>query len=440
VISLRRGATTPTLRGRVSLLTAVVLAAWLIVLAAGFDFVLISRSSGQIDDALRVRAQSASATVVVDAGRVTAVRDSATDSELDSSIWVYAGHTAIERPNESRHLDVAADAFARSGQGYAERLRHRFYVLPIRAGGRRIGSVVAAIDLGGYDRTRDTAIVGTAVVTVLLLAGAYPALRFGTGRALRPVDRMTRQAADWSVNSPQQRFGPGQEYAELSSLAGSLDELLDRLAAVLRHERHLSAELSHELRTPLSRVAGEIDLMLRSAREDQLPALNSMREGCRAMDSIMETLLAAARRELAGHVGRSELGPVFERLAADHDTPRVTTEPTSLSVGVDPALVDRMLGPVLENARRYAATGVHLAARRDGTCIAIDISNDGATLPPDIAERVFEPGFRAERADGHPGAGLGLALARRLARSADGDLTLDLSASATTFCLVLPAG
>lgn len=423
-----------------SLLTLGVLAAWLVVLAAGFDFVLVSRLSGQIDGTLRIRAQSASATVVVAHGQVSAVRESATDSVLDSSIWIYAGRTALQRPEESTHLSATADSLSASGDGYVERSRHRFYVLPVRVHGKRVGSVVSAIDLASFERTRDTAILGTAVVAVLLLAGAYPMLRFATGRALRPVDGMTRQAADWSINAPNQRFGGGQRYAELATLAVSLDGLLDRLAAVLRHERHLSAELSHELRTPLARISGEIDLLMESASAAQQPALQAVRSGCTAMDSIIDSLLAAARSELGGHVGRSDLGPVLATLAADTDRPRVAAAATTLSVGVDPDLVLRILAPVISNARRYAATEIHLAARRESSQVVIDVRNDGARIPPELAEQVFEPGFRADRDDGHGGAGLGLPLARRLARSADGDLSLDTSAEDTTFRVVLPAG
>jgi signal transduction histidine kinase len=61
-------------------------------------------------------------------------------------------------------------------------------------------------------------------------------------------------------------------------------------------------------------------------------------------------------------------------------------------------------------------------------------------LPPELGELVFEPGFTAAAGDGHRGAGLGLALARRLARAADGDLVVDADAATTTFVLTLPAG
>jgi signal transduction histidine kinase len=70
---------------------------------------------------------------------------------------------------------------------------------------------------------------------------------------------MSAQASRWSERGAAERFGPASRPAELASLAASLDELLDRLAAVLRHEQQQSAELSHELRTPLARITAETD-------------------------------------------------------------------------------------------------------------------------------------------------------------------------------------
>lgn len=430
-----------TLRGRVSLLGFAVIAGWLIVLATAFDLVLVSRLNQQVTEVLQVRAQAASATVAIQDGRVVGVRESATDSELDSSVWVYAADHALTRPNLRPRLQQMADELATSERpAYAEAGGDRFYVLPVRLGDKRVGSVVVAVDLDPYERTRNTAILGTIVVGVLLLAGAYPVLRIATARALRPVGDMTRQAAEWSVHSPAERFGADQHYAELSSLAGTLDELLDRLAAVLRHERHFSAELSHELRTPLARVAAQVELMLDTARPDQRDELLAIQESCAAMDRIIDTLLAAARSELTRTVGRCDLGPVLAGFASGFGAaPDVVAAPTSLVVGVDADVVTRILTPIVDNARRYASSAIRLSARRAGTEVAVDVANDGPPVSADLAESIFEPGFR-DPADGHDGAGLGLALARRLARSADGDLTLDPAASVTTFRLVLPAG
>ena len=81
-----------------------------------------------------------------------------------------------------------------------------------------------------------------------------------------------------------------------------------------------------------------------------------------------------------------------------------------------------------------------LGARQADGRVVITVANDGPPVTPDVAESIFAAGFRADDADRHDGVGLGLALARRLARAADGDVELDRSAEWTTFRLILPAG
>jgi signal transduction histidine kinase len=430
-----------TLSGRVSLLALSVIAGWLVLLAAGFDFVVSYRVQQQLDDAVRIRAQAASATVRVEHGVILGVRESATDSELDSTIWVYSGRKAIQRAEAPVEAQRVADGVAASGGAFGDGADRRFYVLPIESGGHRAGSVVAAIGTEPYDETQQTAVVGSVVVAILLLCGAYPVLRLAASRALRPVARMTRQAADWSVTAPTQRFGSDQQYIEVSSLARTLDELLDRLSAVLRHERQLSAELSHELRTPLARVLAEAELMMASADASQRASLQSIQTDCRSMNDIIDTLLAAARTELVRTVGHADLDPVLKSLAAQSRSPAVVAADTDLSVGIDPDLVTRILAPIVDNGRRFARTQVRLVARRAEADVAIHVTNDGPPVPAELAETIFEPGFSASpNNEEHSGAGLGLALARRLARAADGDLFLDIGSSATTFVLTLPAG
>jgi signal transduction histidine kinase len=426
----------------VSGLALAVIAGWLVLLAVGFDAVLSSRVDQQLDDALLVRAQAASSTVVIADGRITGVRESATDGKLDSSIWVYRGATAIAGPNAGAVARRTADRLARSGATEAETQERRFFALPVRSGNRRIGTVVAALDTDPYEETKHIALVGSGVVAALLLVVAYPVLRLATSRALRPVEEMTRRAADWSLNAPGQRFGSDQRYAELQSLAGSLDQLLARVAGVLRHERQLSAELSHELRTPLTRLVGEIDLMLDNAPPTLRTGLEAMRASCTAMDGIIDTLLTTARTELVPTVGHTRVEPVLRTFAATAVgvSPAVRVEPTELSVGVDEQVIARTLSPVIDNACRYAASEVSLSAARSGSAITISVSNDGPPLAPDLADRVFEPGYSHDDRRRHNGAGLGLSLARRLARAADGDVTLVTDAGPTTFLVTLPAG
>ena len=251
-----------TLRGRVSLLGLAVIAAWVVVLTAGFDLAMHARLNGERDTVLRNRAATVAATVFVSSTGVVTVHDRSGDEALDSGIWVYSA--------KARHRTPGRRPGAPGGRGFAGRTRQDFrlerqislvFAQPLMVRHRQVGTVVASSSDTPYQRALIESIEGSAVVAVLLLAGAYPVLRFAAGRALQPVDAMTRQAGHWSAHGLNERFGPDQKFREVQSLAHTLDAVLDRLAAVVRHERRLPAELSHELRTPLSRIVAEVDLL-----------------------------------------------------------------------------------------------------------------------------------------------------------------------------------
>ncbi|HEU5265106.1 MAG TPA: ATP-binding protein, partial [Jatrophihabitans sp.] len=174
---------------------------------------------------------------------------------------------------------------------------------------------------------------------------------------------------------------------------------------------------------------------------DQRAALREIRRSCSALDAMIDTLLAAARTDLARTVARADLDAVLAQFAtATAAPPVVTAKRTGLGVGVDADVVARILTPIVDNAVRFAGSRVCLDAHRVGSSVIVTVANDGPVLAPELAGRVFEPGFRAGPADRHDGVGLGLALALRLARAADGDLDVDTTAPMTTFRLVLPAG
>ncbi|MFC4050014.1 sensor histidine kinase [Actinomadura syzygii] len=429
------------MRGRLALLALVTTAAWVLLLTLLFNVLLSGRLRADADDLLRTRAEAAASTVQVLPGGTLRIAEPADDSALDTDIWIYQGARAVERPNTRRSLQRQADALAGRGSGFATAAGVRWYALPLPGpGGRRAGTVVTAVGLSSYHRTLTSALAGSIVLAVLLLLGVYAVTRAVVGRALRPVAEMTRQAADWSGHDLGRRFGVGRRPAELSSLAARLDELLDRLAVVLRHEQQWSAELSHELRAPLSRIVAEADWLYRRPRpaEGRRAALDVIRSAADEMQQICETLLAEARNRSTRLPGRCHLAEFAADLSARWPSAaprlRVETGDGELTVGAPPEIVQRTLAPLLDNARRYAATTVVV---RFEPGVSIVVSDDGAGISEAARDHVFEPGYRAEPGDGHRGAGLGLALARRLARSAGGDLVLD---GHSTFVLRLPPG
>jgi signal transduction histidine kinase len=106
----------------------------------------------------------------------------------------------------------------------------------------------------------------------------------------------------------------------------------------------------------------------------------------------------------------------------------------------EPALVERILAPLVENAARHARTRATVNVSRHGAWVEVAVEDDGPGVAPAEATAIFEPGVRGSAADGHDGAGLGLSLARRLARSAGGDVEADADAPGGRFVVRLPIG
>ncbi|WP_262412462.1 sensor histidine kinase [Actinacidiphila acidipaludis] len=265
---------------------------------------------------------------------------------------------------------------------------------------------------------------------------------------------MSAQAAEWSELAISQRFGTRERPEELARLAANLDGLLDRLAAVIRHEQQLTAELSHELRTPLARITAEAEWLgaRPRSRDDQAASCEAIAVSAAAMAQICETLLtdarAASERGGSPVPGRCDVTGVARAVAlrtADATpaaVPVVVAGP-AVAAGVPAAVVERMLVPLLDNACRYAAREVRVECVSRPGGAEITVADDGPGVPPGIGAAVFEAGRRADPSDGHDGAGLGLALARRLARNAGGDIVLAEARGGpggARFVVSLPAG
>lgn len=425
----------PTLQSRLSAFGASVVAAWLLVLTAGFGAVLHVVLHQQADATVQARAEAVASTVVRAPDGMVGVVETDADTALDAGVWVYDGTRAVERSSGSPALQAATALRAASPGSYGTAESTRLYSMKVEGDGMRTGTVVAATSLNAVERATTVAIGGTSLLAALTIVAAYIVLRLATARALRPVHAMSSQAATWSEHARPDRFGQHQRYRELNVLAHNFDALLDRLAAVLRHERQLAGELSHELRTPLSRIMGEADLLVRTNDREGAHAIRAAAE---SMTEILETLLTTARMENTRLPGSCSLSAVLGHM--DQPPHAVVVHGDADILGVDASVTGRILAPILDNAHRYARTRIAVDARRVENEVMIDVSSDGPAIPGRLYDRVFDPGFRADELDGHDGAGLGLPLARRLARAADGDVRVIQADLGTTVRVVLPPG
>lgn len=424
-------------------------------LTAGSNLLLRSNLDSDADRVLRTASESALEVVEVGADGRIRLLEPPTSQDTESRIWVYADGRELERPIEPPAVQRLANSLAGESDAFAEDANTdtRLYARAVTDdAGRQVGTVVAALSLDPYERAASKALVESLLFAAVIFVGAVLAGRLLVARALRPVARMTASATDWSEHDLDHRFAVGEPYDELTELAAAFDSMLERLASSLRHEQRLSAEISHELRTPLAAIVAEAELALNGEpRTVELRgALERIDARARQLSRILEALLAAARAEIgSGRVGsiaedavsrcladlgKSASGRGLELRAAGDE---------AHGVDVDGELLERMISPLLDNASRYASSVIEVTVDGNDESVVISIHDDGPGIASEEVDRVFEAGFQgtaAGRGDPGDGAGLGLALVRRLARAAGGEVRVvgnDVAGAA--FELHLPA-
>jgi signal transduction histidine kinase len=422
----------------------------LVLIVVGFNIVLDRRLADDAQSIVHSRVQAGLAVTAFQRGHVV-VHETPHDSPLDERIWIFEGTRAIERARAPAEVQGAVDKLAGVNSVTAREVgSQRILAHPLTdAGGRRVGAVVATVSLVPYKHSQRIALVSSIVLGIVILICFAALARTLIGRALRPVAQMTAQAADWSEHDLDRRFALGAPRDEFTGLAATLDGLLGRLSASLRHEKRFSAEVAHELRTPLAKLRTETELALARNRssEEMRESLEAVLRHTDRMTGVVDTLMSAAEREadpLSGTVDASEAAVAAVAACADDAaergiavTPERAREP--IEVNADRDLTVSLLVPLLSNAIRYGSSRVFLRVAREGESVAFRVTDDGPGLAADEVESVFEPGVRGSAANGSSGAGLGLALARRLARAAGGEVVAEASSVGGRFTVRLPA-
>ena len=282
-------------------------------------------------------------------------------------------------------------------------------------------------------------------VTLVLASGL---LVLVTRRALRPLDHMTGLARRIAGGDRGRRLGSGRPDTELGRTAQAFDDMLDELESAETRMRGLLRDVSHELRTPLAGLQATAETLLRSepdvdGREQAYVEL--VRETRRAA-RLVDDLLTMARLDAGMPLAREDVDLAvvvrqeIERLhRVAPDVPVSVEAPTAIVHG-DPIRLGQILANLLNNARNAGSRIRVDLVRRDGTW-QLDVRDDGPGVPAPDAERIFEPLVRLDqsRARNSGGVGLGLPIARALARAHGGDLSLVPGEGGALFRLVLPA-
>jgi signal transduction histidine kinase len=273
-------------------------------------------------------------------------------------------------------------------------------------------------------------IAGPAGVALASLAGWLLA-----GAALRPVERMRRRAAELSHADTRARLPVPRTGDELTRLATTLNDLLDRLHGALEREHRFVDDASHELRTPLAILKAELDLSMarpRTPAELQATVTSAARETDHLV-RLAEDMLVLARVRAGSLPLRAETVhlPDLLRDAVAPMRPRAEELGTSVdvdtadsTVDVDPVRIRQAVQNLVDNALRHGSGPVAVAARTSAEGLRITVTDQGPGVPSDLLGTAFEPFTRGPvRSHGRPagsadsdgtyrGAGLGLAIVR----------------------------
>ncbi len=416
------------LRGRLVATTVAAALVAVTVLVVGLQVLMARQSRAESVGELENRSDAAAATVRFGGGRPRVLETSA--DSLDRGIWIYgADGTLIDGGRIPRTLARTVAALRSSTSERTVDVDdggYRVLARPVVRHGqtRPAAVVVAALDLKPYEAAERRGLWLSLVLGLLTVAAAGAAAWAASGYALRQVRRMARRADEWREHDLSGRFELGTPRDELTELADTLDRMLDRITQAILTERRLTDEVAHELRTPLTVIRSEAQLAQLEAEPGAVPSesLQAIVEATDRMDASIETMLAVARSANTGQQSchaDDVLGHV-RRHAVAREGVTVTVEPagTDRVIAAPLGVVGAAVIPLLDNAVRHASSTVRVHVSSQDRRIELHVEDDGAGVEADLRERIFEPGHTT--APG--GAGLGLALSRRLVHSVGGEV------------------
>ena len=420
------------LRVRLGLVFALGTAAVIALVGVGFLLQLRVSLEATLDTGLRARAEAVNQEIATDGVRSLRL----TGDEDPVQVVTTDGRVLASSPTlgPGPVLDPARrqEALARppgdplsftAGDGDE---RTRFLAVPVPDLGQIlvVGTETDISDAADERVEQGLLLLGPIAVLVAGIGGWWLA-----GEALRPVENMRRQAAAMSERDDRDDGGHlvvPRTRDELSSLATTMNAMLDRLRGALRHERSFVADAGHELRTPLATLRAELELAGRPGRDrDELQAaVHGAAEETDRIIRLAEDLLLLARGEddrTFLHRRTTDLADVVAsaaRAGSALGRPRgvtVTVEgPPHLELDADPERLRQALDNVITNAVHHSPDGGAVTVRLDAPPddgASITVADHGDGFPPDFLPHAFERFRRADTARARAGGGTGLGLA-----------------------------
>ena len=268
-------------------------------------------------------------------------------------------------------------------------------------------------------------------------------------RGLKPLRTMAKTASEISASHLQKRLGVRDAPKELRELAEAFNAMLERLHNSFARLSDFSSDIAHELRTPINNLMGQTQVALsrkRDAEEYRLVLESNMDEYERLARMIREMLFLAkadnAQEPLNTELVdlRAELDKIaeFYQMAADESGVKIITNGIG-SITADRIMLQRALSNLITNAVQHSPPNseVHADVRSNDTFMQLRVSNQGASIPTEHIDRVFDRFYRVNsKRNSESGSGLGLAIVKSIMQLHGGHASVESKANGlTTFTL-----
>jgi heavy metal sensor kinase len=428
-------------------LLAVILACF----SAGIYIFLRQLLYDNLDDTIRNRAATFNEILLYEDGRPTLVDQPSFDDPNagESFVRVFdtSGTVTVDNSAEAGQISVNAHAIEVALRGgtttrtvTTNDQALRVLTVPIRQG----NDVSGALEIG-----QSQADVSNALRSLLLvLAIAYPVTlaaasaggAFLAGRALSPIDSLTKRAKKITAEDLSARLDSNLPDDEVGRLARTLDEMIARLDEAFRRQRQFTADASHELRSPLTTIKGQVGLARSKPRDEQAyrDVLGIVEDEADQMARIVDSLLTLARAD-AGHIvivpESVDLGELIKsvteqlRPAAErkHITVTVNAGPDVVIDGDDDLLI-RLVLNLLGNAIKFTPHGgtVTVGWGAENQEATFWVHDTGVGIAPEHLNHIFDRFYRVDsaRTQSEEGTGLGLSICQWIAKAHGGSVSV----------------
>jgi signal transduction histidine kinase len=309
----------------------------------------------------------------------------------------------------------------------------RVYVAPLAdSGGVAAGGAVAvAASTESLRQTLSSVRLFVLVAALIAATVATLALTVLMRRALAPLGRLTRAAAEIEqTGDPRRRLPQPEGDDEVGRLAATLNRMLAAFERTREGERRFLADASHELRTPLTALVGNVAFLAQHGANDELIA--DLEQDTDRLARLANDLLTLSREESGAAVPPDEMVRLDE-LARLVEGAEVEVKGEPVSVRGDRDALARALDNLIENARRYGEGEITVETRAVAGRALLTVSDQGRGVGAGEAREVFERFWRGQATG--PGSGLGLAIVRATAERHGGRAYVE----GARFTIELPA-